>query len=77
MMVKLMAKLENGRQLYVLCLSEMNLTKLRENMPIRFQLEEIGGEGDVVIMYGRTEMEIKAALKDLIGPHTKVKDSLQ
>lgn len=47
----------------VLGLSDMNLTKLREGMPITFPLAQLGlGDGEVMIMSGKTE---RAMLREL------------
>lgn len=72
-MIKAKATLSHGRPLYLFGLSQQNLEKLREGMPIRIHLEEMGGEGEVLIMFGETEHAIAAELAEMIGPNTDVR----
>lgn len=65
-MVKASGTKADGRRFYVFGLSEMNLRKLREGKPIAFDLEPLGGAGEIMIMYGETEQHIAAEL-NLIG----------
>ncbi len=71
-MIKARATLADDRPLFVIGLSAMNFTKLREGKPIVFNLESMGGVGEVLIMFGETETEIAAELADFIGPQTTV-----
>lgn len=71
-MIKAKAILNDDRPLYLFGLSAMNLAKLRGGQPIRVVLEDMGGVGEVIIMYGETEQSIAAELADLIGPDTHV-----
>ena len=71
-MIKARATLPDDRPLYIIGLSAMNFTKLREGKPIVFGLEGMGGVGEVVIMYGDTETAIAAELAEFIGPLTTV-----
>ena len=52
-----------GRTTYVFGLSEENLRRLKEGKPIHFHLEQLGGTGEVLIMYGKTEESIEAELR--------------
>jgi hypothetical protein len=71
-MIKAKATLLGDRPLYLFGLSALNLQRLREGKPIRVELEEMGGVGEVVIMFGETEGDIARDLSDLIGPDTEV-----
>ena len=71
-MIKAKATLRGDRPLYILGLSALNLAKLREGRPMVIQLEDMGGSGEVVIMFGETEGDIARELADLIGPETQV-----
>ena len=64
----------DGKPLYGFGLSEGNLQKLRQDMPIVVELEQLGLTGSLVIFYGKTESEIYKMMKDggLIGPDTKM-----
>lgn len=67
-MIKALARdTGDGRPLYLFGLSEGNLHRLREGMPIRIDIGEMGGpwEGTVAIVYGRTEQDIAQSLRDL------------
>lgn len=57
-MIKAKATLKDGRPLIVLGLSKMNLKKLKEGYPIKFNLNEIDLEGEVLIFCGKTEQHI-------------------
>jgi len=59
--------LMDGRKVYLLGLSEQDIIKLKAGKPLFLQLEELGGEGEVCIMYGETEADIATELADLIG----------
>jgi hypothetical protein len=69
-LIKASAVQKNHRQLFLLGLSDMNLQKLREGLPIRLSLESIGGVGDIVIVWGETEEAILTDLAPLFGPDT-------
>jgi len=71
-MIKAKMTLKDGRPLYLFGLSEMNLLKLREGLPMQIKLEPMGGSGEIVIMYGTDEGAIARDLADLIGPETKL-----
>ena len=45
----------NGKRVDVLGLSEENIKRLMKDKPIQFDGSEIGLDGEVVIVYGRTE----------------------
>lgn len=72
-MIKAKATLLGDRPLYLFGLSALNLQRLREGKPIRVELEEMGGVGEVVILFGETEAAIATELADLIGPSTQVR----
>lgn len=47
-----------GEPVYILGLSDGNLRKLREGLPITVELQQLGSTGRIVIMHGTTELEI-------------------
>lgn len=59
-MIKASGKQVDGRWLFVLGLSDVNLELLRKGKPLLVALERLGGSGDVVIMWGQTEEAIRA-----------------
>jgi hypothetical protein len=66
----------NGKPVVGLGLSETNINKLREGMPILISTEDmkklLGVECSIMIMYGRTEKEITKTLEPLITPETDI-----
>ena len=58
-------------------LSDVNLEKLKEGKPIKFNLNELGLQDiDVVIFHGKTEEEMYQMFKETINPFkTILKDS--
>lgn len=69
-MFKAAAKLKDGQALLVLGLSELNVTRLMNDQPIRFNLSDIGAPAimglpamEVLIVGGRTEEAIVEQLK--------------
>jgi len=53
----------NGTPIYLMGLSEQNIQLLKEGKPILFDGSEIGISGNVVIMYGETELHIQDELE--------------
>lgn len=53
-------------------LSEANIQKLKQNLPIVVNLAEISDlAGKVMIFYGKTEAHMEDRLSEFIGPDTK------
>jgi hypothetical protein len=50
------AKMTDGSML--LGLSKMNIERLMEGKPIKFEGKDVGHPGDIIIMYGETEEKI-------------------
>ena len=74
-MIRAIATGKDGRQVLFLGLSDLNVQRLKEGLPIHMYGEEIGAKVDVVIVYGATEDAIRRELLgDLIGPETVVRD---
>lgn len=71
-MIKAKMRLADDRPLYVFGLSARNVELLQEGKPLRVDLAELGGTGEVLVMVGRTEADIAAELCDFIGPDTQV-----
>lgn len=67
----------NGTPAVGFGLSEANINKLKEGMPILIAPEDmkalIGVECTVVLMYGKNEEELTKMLEPLITPETKIK----
>jgi hypothetical protein len=61
-----------GAPCYGFGLSERNLYRLRKGEPIRIDLAQMGSTGEVLIFYGRTELDMAQDLAEFIGPETKV-----
>lgn len=60
------ASLVNGdRVVYVLGLTARNLELLAQGKPIPVDLAELGGKGEVLIMYGETEADIADELRKI------------
>lgn len=55
----------DGKPILIFGLSELNVQKLKENKPISFDLDVLGLEGTVIILYGETEESITQDLKDI------------
>jgi hypothetical protein len=53
-----------GRPFMLLGLSGENVTRLAAGEPIAFDGDQLGYAGKVVILYGRTEADIKAQLRE-------------
>jgi hypothetical protein len=57
-MIKASLKTNEGRPVLLLGLSEGNLTLLREGKPILVDLLPFGMDGQVILIYGKTEDDI-------------------
>lgn len=53
----------DGKPIFGFGLSEGNLRLLREKKPIIVDLEEMGGQGEVVIFWGETETQMQEELQ--------------
>jgi hypothetical protein len=73
-MIKLSGVQGDGRPIIILGLSEMNVTKLREKMPIHINADELGFPGEIVIILGDTEDSLAKELHELISERTRVAD---
>lgn len=74
-MLKLKTTQADGSPLYVLGLSHENLKRLKEDQPIKVNLADLGGTGEVLIFAGATEesmiRELAAAQlipQEAVGP---------
>jgi hypothetical protein len=54
-MLKAVAHSDNGETLVILGIVEGNVQKLKEGFPILVDMDELGFEGKVAIVYGETE----------------------
>jgi hypothetical protein len=67
---------ENNRQLLVLGLSAENVRRLQGGQPIRVTRESHGiavpADLTLVIFTGETELDVRAAISNLIGPATVI-----
>lgn len=74
-MIRALATSKHGSKVLLLGLSEMNVRKLKQGLPIHVLGEEVGLPGiSVVIMYGETEDSMREQLDSLIGPETVERD---
>ena len=76
-MLKAMAKLEDGRFLIVLGISEGNVVRLKQGQPISFDPMAIkvphGAEiASITLFYGKDEADLHRQVRTLIGPDTTV-----
>ncbi len=62
-MVKASILKDDGRHIFVLGLSDGNIKLLRQGKPIPVNLAELGGRGEVLIMWGQTEQHIVDELR--------------
>lgn len=62
-MIKASGRRADGKPIIVLGLSARNVENLRDNKPILIHLEELGLEGDVIVLYGNTEDDIREDLR--------------
>lgn len=70
-MVKFIA-MDGVGPLIGLGLSEQNLRKLREGMPIYTNGKEMGLSHNIYIFYGKTEDDMFEMMKDKIGDKTEI-----
>lgn len=75
-MIKAAATRSTGRKVFLLGLSSRNLENLKAGKPMRIHLEEIGGTGEVIILWGETEAAIARDLAEFIGPDTSLKGAI-
>ncbi len=66
-MLKAKATLGDGSSLIIFGLSDRNLELLREGRPIQFDGQKLGINGQVVILYGRTEADIVKDIQENMG----------
>ena len=73
-----MVKAKKGNML-IFGLSDMNIKKLKENQPIKFNLQELGLPNyEVVIFHGKDEEAMYEMMKDSISKeHTVFEDHRQ
>lgn len=57
-MLKARANLSDGRSLFIIGLSELNTQRLLAGQPIKFDLAEIGGVGEVLILGAKDEQAL-------------------
>ena len=79
-MITFSGKNNRGRPLLGFGLSEKNLEKLREGLPIHLHADEMGFAGDVLIFYGKTEDDLAKQMieggfveKEVVRDHRKQK----
>jgi hypothetical protein len=72
-MIKVAGQL-GDRPFMLLGLSGENVTRLAAGEPIAFDADQLGYAGKVIVMYGRTEADIKAQLREhgLVPPDGSV-----
>ena len=70
-MIKAKSKVKDGKDILVLGLSELNITKLKEGQPIKIDDKRFF-DGVILITYGKTEERIAADLSQFITKDTDV-----
>ncbi len=73
-MIKFKIELDNGKVAIGFALSAKNIELLKEKKPIKVDLNEMGLNADILIMYGETEEAIIEELKPFIGKDTTIKE---
>lgn len=63
---------KDGITSYGFGLSERNVKLLKEGKPIVIDLAQMGGQGKILIFYGKTEQAMGRDIAEFIGPDTKV-----
>jgi hypothetical protein len=63
-MLKAVAHSDTGETLVILGLSDINVEKLKEGLPILVEMEELGFKGKLAIIYGETEDALAKQFKD-------------
>lgn len=75
-MVKAVARTNDGKLILILGVSEGNVERMKAGEPIYFDMDQLGFPKEnikhVTMFYGKDEGELTRAIKDLIGPETKV-----
>jgi hypothetical protein len=68
----LKAKCTDGT--WIFGLDKTNIQKLTAKQPILINLEDLGGEGRIIIMYSETLEDIKKELEEVLGPLPEPKE---
>lgn len=71
-MIKFKLTTDDGKVKLGLGISDENVRRLKRGEPIYVNLNEMGIEAELMIMYGRTEAEIVKELKPFIGKETTI-----
>lgn len=66
-MIKAVVAGASGKKTIILGLSDENLRRLREDMPILVEGSTVGIESDIAIVAGRTEEELARQIKGGLG----------
>lgn len=71
-MIKAKATLAGDRPLYLLGISAENVKRLKQGKPICVNLEEMGGAGELLLLYREHDSELVQDLAEFIGHETQV-----
>lgn len=71
-MIKFSYTNKSGVSSYGFGLSERNVELLKEGKPIVIDLAPMGGQGEILIFYGKTEQAMGRDIAEFIGPDTQV-----
>lgn len=74
-MIKFKVTGERGEVHLGFGISERNVELLKQGKPIHIDLNEMGINGSIMILYGKTEAEVLSMLKPFIGKDTIVHES--
>ena len=75
-MIKAKSKVKDGKDILVLGLSELNITKLKEGHPIKIDDKRFF-DGVILITYGKTEERIAADLSQFITKDTDILNEIR
>lgn len=64
-----------GRTIIFLGLEEGNVTRLREGKPIHIHADQLGFNGEIVIILGKDAASLHEQFKPFLGPETTVHDN--
>lgn len=63
----------DGSPVFIIGLSRSNTTRLHAGKPLIVKLDDLGGEGELCIIAGETELALAEALAPSMSPATTVR----
>lgn len=71
-MIKARLTREDGTLVFVFGIDKENVARLKQGRPMKVDLKEMGGSGEVLIHYRDTMAELEADFAPMIGADTKI-----